>query len=326
MPIPAPSVANVPGQINQTTRAKTTQKNLREMTGEILQWNPDAPATMVKTWLNNSYRAVVDERLWYGMMVRGQVQVPNQYNVGQATFTLGSPTVQGTGTGWTIDMIGRQIRSGFQTGWYNILSVNPTTQVITLDLPWGNPTVTNVGYQMVKTWISLGYNIKYVLDMVNQRQGWRLGVNIPQQAINQWDTWRTTTGWTQILAHKEPTADGSPQYELWPAPTFQQVFPFWAYTQPPDLTEDGSFPAAFIRSDIIVSGALKDALLFRGKNSKYFDPNTSALKAREFLLALEKMKSVDNDLYQKDVQWDYGQWPMSQFGSVFMQSHDMGEY
>lgn len=320
-PIPSSSFVSVPGQVDQSQIAPTTGKNLRRMVGEVSDWNPDASAPLVKTWLNNAYRSIVDARNWYGMLVRGQIAVPNVYTQGQATFTLGLATVQGSGTAWTTAMAGRQIRSGFQTGWYNILSVNATTQVITLDLPWGNPTVTNAGYQMCQTWVTLGYNIKYVLDMVNQRQGWRLGVNVPQQALNEWDTWRTTTGWTQILANRPPSASGQPMYELWPAPTFQQVFPFMAYVQPPDMVKDADFPAAFVRSDVIIKGALSEALLYRGKTSRYYDPNTAAIKAREFRGEIEMMKNTDNNLYQRDYQWEYAGKGFSEYGSLWSQNH-----
>lgn len=318
-----PSIVNVPGQVNQQTQAKSTQKNFRQMCGEVMQWNPDAPETMVESWINNSYRRVIDSRLWYGLMVRGQVVTPQVYVTGTAQFTLGSPTVQGFGTVWVDAMKGRQIRAGFSTGWYNIIGVDSAHQKLTLDLPWGNPTLKS-GYMIVQTWVTLGYNIKMVIEMVNQRQGWRLGCNLPQAAINQWDTWRTTTGWTQILANKEPTADGQPQYELWPAPTFQQVFPFLAYTQAPDMADDESFPATFVRSDIIVLAAIKDALLFRGKVSRYYDPVVAESKEKEFKYELEKLKMNDDNLYPKDFMWDYAKFPMSYFGSVWQQSHAGG--
>lgn len=290
------------------------------MIGIVLQWNPDAPVPLVTQWLNFSYRRIVDARLWYGLLVRGQVTVPQVYSTGTAAFTLGSPTVQGIGTVWTTSMIGEQIRSGFATGWQNIIAVNPTTQTITLDLPWGNQTQTT-GYQIVQTWVTLGPNVKLVLDMVNLRQGWRLACNIPQQAINQWDTWRVTTGWTQILANKEPNAQGYPMYELWPAPTFQQTFPFLAYTQPPDMVNDGDFPLTFIRSDIVILAAIKDALLFTGRGKRYYDANVASQKEKEFQSEIGKMMMADDGQYQKDLSWDYSRWPMSQYGSLFQQSH-----
>lgn len=323
MPVVAPSYVSVAGQVNQTTQAPSTAKNFRQMQGEVLQWNADCPPPLVQSWLNNAYRRIVDSRLWYGLMVRGQVTVPQVYSTGNATFTLGSPSVQGTGTAWTTGMIGSQIRIGFNTGWYNIVNVDPTHQVITVDLPWGNANAVG-GYQIVQTWVTLGPNIKMVLDMVNQRQGWRLGINIPQQALNQWDTWRTTTGWTQILANKEPNAAGWPMFELWPAPTFQQTFPFLAYTQPPDMVSDGDFPLTFIRSDIVILGAIKDALIYKGRGSRYYDPQVAQAKEREFAMEIEKLKLNDDNQYQKDLSWKYSEWPQSQYGSLFSQSHDVG--
>lgn len=319
MPISSPSFVSVPGQVDQSSQAQTTGKNFRKMVGEVLDWNPDAGVPLVKTWLNNAYRSIIDAKNWYGMLVRGQIAVPNVYSTGQATFTLGSPTVTGSGTAWDQTFVGRQIRSGFQTGWYNISKV--VGQTLTLDLPWGNPTVTNAGYQICQTWVTLGYNIKYVLDMVNQRQGWRLGVNVPQQALNEWDAWRTTTGWTQILANRPPSASGQPMYELWPAPTFQQAFPFMAYVQPPDMVKDADFPASFIRSDVIIKGALAEALVYRGKTSRYYDPATSAIKSREFAMEIEKMRNTDNNLYQRDFQWEYAGKGFSEYGSLWSQNH-----
>lgn len=321
MPNVAPSpIVTIPGQVSPTTQPKSTQSNFRQMVGEVQQWNSDAPVPMIKKWLNNSYRRIIDERLWYGLMVRGQVAVPNVYTAGVISMTSGSTAVVGTGTAWDQTFVGRQIRAGFSTGWYNIQSVTDATHLV-LDLPWGNASVASSGYQITQTWITLGYNIKMVLEMVNQRQGWRLTLNLPQAALNKLDTWRTTTGWSWALANREPTADGQPQYEIYPAPTFQQVFPFLAYTQAPDLVNDTDFPVAYVRSDIIVLAALKDALLFRGKNSKYYDPNVAQMKEREFKDEIEKLKRMDDNLYPKDWLWDYGKFDFHP-SSLFLQQHD----
>ena len=241
MPVVPPSYVQIAGQVTQTTQSPTTQMNLRQMIGSVLQWNPDCPPPLVSQFITNSYRRILDSRLWYGLMTRGQISVPTVYSTGTATFTLGSNLIQGIGTAWTTSMVGMQIRCGFNTGYYNVSAVNPTLQQITVDLPWGNPTAS-AGYQLLQTWVTLGPNIKLVLEMVNQRQGWRLLCNLPQAALNEWDTWRTTTGWTQILANKEPNAAGWPMYELWPAPTFQQTFPFLAYVQPQEHGQRWGLP------------------------------------------------------------------------------------
>lgn len=321
MPVVPPSYVQIAGQVTQTTQSPTTQMNLRQMIGSVLQWNPDCPPPLVSQFITNSYRRILDSRLWYGLMTRGQISVPTVYSTGTATFTLGSNLIQGIGTAWTTSMVGMQIRCGFNTGYYNVSAVNPTLQQITVDLPWGNPTAS-AGYQLLQTWVTLGPNIKLVLEMVNQRQGWRLLCNLPQAALNEWDTWRTTTGWTQILANKEPNAAGWPMYELWPAPTFQQTFPFLAYVQPQDMVNDGDFPVTFVRSDIIILAAIKDVLLFRGPKARYYDPTTAQQKEKEFTMEIEKMKMNDDGNYPKDWQFDVTRFPMSQYGANYLQSHE----
>lgn len=317
--VPVP-MENVAGQVSATTQPYSIQSTFRQMIGEVMQWNPNAPAPMVKTWLNNAYRRVIDARNWYGLMVRGQVVVPQVYTTGSITTVNGSAVVTGSGTVWDQTFVGRQLRAGFSTGWKNIQSVQSATQ-LTLDLPWGDQSLPAAGYQIVKTWVSLGPNIKMILEMLNQRQGYRLFTNWPQAVINQFDTWRTTTGWTFAVVPKEPTADGQPQFELYPSATFQQSFPFLAYRQPPNLINDGDFPFAFIRSDIIVLPAIKDALLFKGKGEKYYDPQTAASKESEFKAELEKLKMTDDGLYPKDFMWDVTRAPFSQMGAEWYQSH-----
>jgi hypothetical protein len=322
MPIVLPAGQPILNQVNPTSQPSSTQLNLRQMAGEVREWNPDVPGPLAVRWIQNAYRKIIDFRLWYGLLIRGQVVVPSVYATGTATFTLGSAQVTGVGTNWTQSMVNEQIRQGFSTGWYNIQSVQSATQ-LTLDLPWGNQTSSG-GYQIVQTWVSLGPNIKRILEMVNQRQGWRMMLNMPQAVANLYDTWRTTTGWTYMCVSKEPRADGSPIWEFYPAPTFQQCFPYLAYVQPPDLQNDGDYPVTFVRSDILVLHGIKEALLYKGKNSRYYDPNTASSKVKEFEQELFKMALNDDNQYPKDFLWDFEKYPYYQYGSQYAQSHAGG--
>src|SRR5277367_2030707 len=108
-----PTVSPVPGQVTPVSQPSSIQLNFRQMVGEVRSWNPDVPAQMAKRWVQNAYRRVVDFRLWYGLLTRGQVTVPSVYSTGTATFTLGSNKVQGFGTIWTQAMINEQVRAGF---------------------------------------------------------------------------------------------------------------------------------------------------------------------------------------------------------------------
>jgi hypothetical protein len=219
-------------------------------------------------------------------------------------------------------MVGLQFRVGFTSPYYTITAINSPTS-LTIDQTWGGNTQSTVGYTILQNIVSLGANVKRVLEMVNQFFGYRLYLNIPQEALNKYDTWRSTVGWTYMLANTVPSPTGSAQWELYPAPTTQQTFPFLAYVQAADLVDDTSTPVAFVRSDVLVLGTLPNALTFRGsRKNPYYDPQLAAAKMREFEVEIEQMALNDENLYGKDLQWDYSLWPMSNFGATWRQSHD----
>lgn len=304
-------------------RPATTQANFRQMVGELLQWNPDMPVQMVQKLINNSYRRVIDARLWYGLMVSGQVNVPSAVTSGTVTVTSDSAVINGVGTAFTPAMIGRSFRVGFSTPIYRIAGFQSATQ-ITLNLVWGGPTQSAVSYMILQNIVSFGNNVKKLLAVVNQRQGYRMRLHMPQEVLNAFDTWRTSTGWTYLVAnYASSPVDGSPQFELYPAPTFQQSFPFLSYVQPPDLVTDGDYPAAWIRSDVIMYGAIPFALLFRGKTSKYYDPNTAKIFQDLHAEEVAKMARNDDNQYPKDLIWEFTKYPFTQFGADFKQSHDV---
>lgn len=294
------------------------------MIGRLLQHNPDLPPTVAFDLIRDSYRRMVDRRLWYGLMYQGQVAVPNAYVTGTVNVgnvSRGADFVAGNGTNWDPTMIGFQFRIGFSTPIYTIIAVLSPT-LLQINLPWADAAISGVGYMIFQNIVNLGERCKRVLAMVNQKQGYRLFLNTPQEVLNIYDTWRQTTGWTFLLANTVPSADGIPQFELYPAPTFQQTFPFLAYQQPNDLAEDDDRPALFVRADVILYGALPAALTFRGPKSSYYDTNQAMMYQRMHEAELSKMEAMDDNLYSKDLLWEFERWPFSQFGADWMQSHD----
>jgi hypothetical protein len=308
-------------QVNPTSQSLSTQLNFGQMYREVGQWNPDLDSLISGRFVNNAYRSVIDRRLWNGLLRRGQVTVPQVYTTGTVTTVTGSQTVTGIGTAFTSAMVNRQFRCGFSTGWYNIQAVDVGAQTLTLDLPWGPRSFTQAGYQIVQAWVTLGFNVKFVKEMVNTQQGYRIYTNLPQKALNLYDTWRVSQGWTYVLSPLQTMQDGSPLFELYPAPTSQQNFPFLAYVQPSDMSLDADFPASFVRSDILVGRAVADALLFRGKNNKYYDPQTAQFKISQFEAEVQQMMRNDDNQGPQDMDWNYSEFPFSQMGSTWNQSH-----
>jgi len=100
-------------QVASTTIPVTTQSTFRQLTGELLEWAPDLPVQMAQKFLNNTYRRVVDSRLWYGLLRKGQVTSPDAVTGGTVNVTNNSTTIVGTGTAFDPIMVGRQFRVGF---------------------------------------------------------------------------------------------------------------------------------------------------------------------------------------------------------------------
>lgn len=309
-----------------TSGVPTAQLTFGKMYRELQVWNPDLDPLVAKRMIQNSYRRIIDYRLWYGLVTKGQITVPTAYTAGNVDLTSGSQTVTGHGTTFTSAMVGRQFRSGFTNPIYTISAYNSATS-ITLDLPWGGATQSSAGYMIFQNLVSFGNNVKMLLCVLNQRQGYRCLLRVPQEAINIYDTWRSATGWTYIVASYAANSVGTPIYELYPAPTYQQVFPFLLYIQPPDLglggAGDDDTPVVFVRSDVVVLGALPDALTFR-RNSPYYNPQLAQAKNLQYKEELQKMGDNDDNSLMKNYLWDYSKYPFAQYGAQWLQNHDGG--
>lgn len=308
------------------TQAYVTQLNAGQMIREVCGWNPSVDPQTALRFLNNTYRRIIDCRSWYGLKIRGQISVPNPYSVGTCTITNGSATVTGLGTNWTSDLVGQQFRINFTYAYQTIIQVNSPTS-LTLDFPFAGPTTTS-GYMIIAAYFALDANIKKMLWAVNQMMGWPMDVDVDVRTINAIDTWRTFLGWSTAFAARPPTPSGQYQIEIWPSPFQQQVFPFEAYTQPPDMQKDSDCPVSFVSSDVIVRGATAQALMYRPKQNTYYDAQTALAVAREkqaeLKASVEEMGWADNILDQQDVSYDYqGAAPMIGLNSLFGQSHDI---
>lgn len=308
------------------SQAFVQQLNFRQMINQVTSpmGNPDLDPMWAGRIINDVYREVMQRRNWYGAKVRGSINIPNGIFGGQATVTNGSNIVQGIGTSWTPSLIGQQFRMGFTYPYQTIYNVNIYTQQLTVDIPFGGPTMTG-GYTIAAAYQTMGDNFVRFDWAVNQQQGWPMEVNCPVPTINAWDVWRQSLGWSTVISPRAPTADGQFQVEVWPTPYQQQVFPFEGWIQPADMVLDTDSPLPFIRADLIVTKAIAEAKVAI-RASKWYDQYASRRKDDEYNRKLESMENQDNALDNQDVTWDYGHedgrvgfGP----GSTYAQGHDV---
>lgn len=330
--MPGPSIPQFPNQVgaSPSTQAYVTQLNAGQMIREVCQWNPNFDPQMALRAINNRYRVISRKRNWYGTKIRGQISVGQPYSQGTCTVVNGSTTVTGIGTGWTADLVSQQFRTNFTQPYQTILSVNVGAQTLVTDLPYSGPGTTS-GYLILQAYFALDGNIKRILWAVNQLMGWEMKVNaLAVECVNSWDVWRTYNGWSTHFVTRPPTPAGQYQIEVWPSPFQQQTFPFEAYTQQADMQLDTDAPLPFIDSDIMVAGAVAEALRFRTKQNTYYDPMTAmavaAIKDQQFNEYVADLEMVDNDIDQRDVTWSYGDGNENSFpggfGSAWAQNHE----
>jgi hypothetical protein len=302
----------------------STQLNYREMIGEVTNWNPSVDPEVAGRWLNNYYRKIINMRSWYGLKVRGIINVPNINSTGTAIVVRNNTLVTGIGTNWTPDIVGLQFRQAFTYPYQTITYVDPSAQTLLLATPYAGPDATGP-FQIVQAYVTLGANVKRIMWASNQQQGWPINVRTNIESLNAWDVWRVSLGWVRHFAKRPPTPDGQLQVEIWPTPYAAQTFPFEAYTQPPNMVKDEDTPVAWIPSDLIVTRAIADAMMKGGRKSDYYDPTNAAMKIAEFKEACEAAQMTDNDLDQTDVMWDYefGSNDVQGDGSAYGQAHDV---
>jgi len=303
MPI-SPPLNPVAGQVNPSgVQPYVQQMNFGQMVGQVAQWNPNADFPMIQVWLNNAARKLYDRRLWYGLLVRGQIVTSGTYNTGTVAVSNGSAAVTGTGTSWTSAMAGQALRVGYTNPIYNIIAVPSATSLI-LELPWGGPSASSMGYFITQYYYSIP-NIKYIYSAANLQLQYRLWTNMPQAFVDNEDPSRLRLMYPWIIATMPPDANGNYQVELWPASLSQQAIPYKAYVQPPNLVDDDDSLPPFIRCDVIVAHAIADVLRYRPRDNPYYSEAVALQIAREKLTEFEReaviMEGADENLWRQDL-------------------------
>jgi hypothetical protein len=215
----------------------------------------------------------------------------------------------------------RQFRESTGKGqYYNVTSVLSATSLL-LDLPYGGATISGTSYRILQSYISMPQNLRMVWSIVNHQNGWRIKFNLPAESLNNFDVWRTATGFTTKLVDYVPDEVGRFRYELYPPPTVQMSFPYLAYITVPDMDDDEDTPPPGIPSHMLVHGAIADALRWGRRESDYYDPQTSMRYEQMFEMDLSNAAMADDSIYMTNLKWAFDAYEMK-YGADFWQSHD----
>lgn len=317
MPITPPSP--IAGQITPSgVLPYANQSNFGQVVGRVNGYHSGITPTVCQNLINNVVRRAYDRRMWYGLMTKGQIVTPGYYSQGTITATLGSKSVQGINTAWTGAMIGQQLRQGFTSPIYTIVNVDIAGQVLTLELPWGLPTVTSIGYFITQYYYSFP-NIKYFYSVKNLQLMYRMWTNVPQSLIENWDPARLQLVYPRIVATMPPDSNGNYQVELWPAPNTQQALPYLGYVQPPNLSRDEDNFPAFMRPDIFELGSIAEVLRYRPRGNSYYSEQAAINLASDFDGKFERelvwASNADENLFRQDIVTAAEQFPYANIDS-----------
>jgi hypothetical protein len=242
-------------------------------------------------------------------------------SVGALSFKAKPLYVHAAGATMTkSSLMRRQFRLGVTRPFYNIVGVK-TGQILKLDLPWSHPNASGSAYQIAKIYIEFDQGLRLVWAMINSSQGWRIKLNLPQEALNSYDSWRTTQGWAYSLADYIPDEVGRARFELYPSTSMEQGFPYLAYKSIPNMENDEDTAPMCIPSHMLVHGALS-TIVMSNRKSPYYDPALAAAFAAQYESDLQYAIIADQNIYDNALMWCYSKYPYSQQGAAWAQSHD----
>lgn len=292
------------------------QQNFGQMVGQTLSvGNPDMDPEAIKVQLNGIVRKVYDRRMWYGLMIRGQITTTGFTIGGSVNVTQGDNQIVGVGTSWTTAVIGQQFRLGYNTPPYTITELDVTNQILTIEMPWGGVSYSAAGYFIAQYFYSPGPNIKYIHTARNLIMAWRLRLDLNQQTLDTIDPWRINTFMPRALAQMPPGPNGEYMVELWPTPSIVQALPFIAVVQPPNLVYDTDTLPPYIRTDIITRISIADAKVYQGpKLNKYYDSQEASRLRSEAEQELTYLAMADENLYRSSLIYEIEQMPIADIG------------
>ena len=240
------------------------------------------------------------------------------------TFTAQFQFVHATaGTTLTSSSLtGMQFRTDESSPVFTVTSVQNASQ-LTINLPWGYSNLTNVNYQIVKSYFTLAPDLKDLLFMIDAYQGIPLRIHVSVMEINWRDPQRSSTGPPLAVVDLAPSAGGSMQYELWPWQFGPYQLGFIYQKQWPDMLNDTDRPPWFINPSVFMYGALADALNFKANEKDvYHNPKLAMHYEQRFMAGLEDAKNADEGKFQRAFDFNFEQL-FGSAGANFWQSHDI---
>lgn len=180
------------------------------LSNRLLSRCPAAGILLSQQFINDAWHQLQARREWSWRRKSGTFAPPNLYQTGTAStnVSVGSATlITGSGTVWTPQMVGQQIRiGGLLYPYYTIAQyLSPTSLLI--DQPWAGPDVSGQTYQILQCFYPVPGDFNYFYTAVSIKDSYRLWTNVTENDLSMLDPQRTNQGQTYAVAFKDFTSN-----------------------------------------------------------------------------------------------------------------------
>lgn len=139
---------------------------------------------LVRT-VNQCQQSMYLRSVWRWAQKVARIQTTDGYNTGTVTLTEDSATVTGSGTTFTVDMVGRKFQHTQSTGRF-VVSAYVSATEITLDRVWPYDTVTLATFNVFEDVYSLPSDLGRIKSIYDVRTGFELECKEFGDALEQW--------------------------------------------------------------------------------------------------------------------------------------------
>jgi hypothetical protein len=182
--------------------------NFISLSNRLLSRCPAVGLALSMQFVNDAWHTLQSRREWSFRRGSGIFAPPPLYQTGTVSTNAGTGQpylLTGSGTVWTPDMVGRQIRvAGLMYPFYTIKQWLSATQIM-VDQPWAGADVVGQAYQLLQVYYPVPEDFGYWYAVTSLKDSYRLWTSVTEADLAILDPQRTNFGQTYAVVFRDYT-------------------------------------------------------------------------------------------------------------------------